>query len=225
MRSLFIVLALIIFLLLLLVNRTDEAVHFDLRHHHEGTAAAPLPVILDEKLRNMTNIAMELSMIAYFDRPENRLGFEQFQVFRDGSTDQAIFARSAVTDDNARCFVAFRGTNLWSISDVLQYMSFFEGTRDVYCPKEQQEEDTTTTTATTTGCCKTRAGFWKAYHAKYRDSLETVVDDCVRKCHDKDDCLVLTGHSGGGIGLGLVIFKVMHDEVSRLPKHLILIPG
>jgi Lipase (class 3) len=52
--------------------------------------------------------------------------------------------------------------------------------------------------AGTTECCTSRLGFYEAYNTIYRKDVEDQVRQCASSCKDKDDCVVITGHSQGG---------------------------
>ena len=47
-------------------------------------------------------------------------------------------------------------------------------------------------------CCTTRLGFYQAYDTTYRAAMEEELRKCAKTCDNKDECVVLTGHSQGG---------------------------
>ena len=47
-------------------------------------------------------------------------------------------------------------------------------------------------------CCTTRRGYDMAYKTDYRDAFEAEIRECAANCKNKDECVVLTGHSQGG---------------------------
>lgn len=49
-----------------------------------------------------------------------------------------------------------------------------------------------------TNCCTTREGYYKAYMTSYRQKMEESLRECAKDCPNKDECVVLTGHSQGG---------------------------
>jgi hypothetical protein len=49
-----------------------------------------------------------------------------------------------------------------------------------------------------TNCCSTREGYYKAYMTSYRERMEESLRECAKDCPNKDECVVLTGHSQGG---------------------------
>jgi len=141
-------------------------------------------LVIDEALRAIIETSADLSLIAFFEEPDNRNGYDAFKVYSEGDTDQSLLVR---TDD--KCYVAFRGTLLgggyFNLADMFQYIQL--GTEEV-CPANEAV------------CCQTRTGLWDAYNTNYREELESDLADCLAAitCDDGDDCLVLTGQSQGG---------------------------
>ena len=129
--------------------------------------------VLDRDYMQLTEIAVDVSLLAYFDEPENRDGYDLLQLYVD-DIDRAILATK-----NNYCFVSFRGTDFFNVFDFKQ--NFWLGRKEV-CPASGAEQ-----------CCLTRSGFWDAYDTSYRSQLEDDIrDNCVV------DRLVFTGHSQGG---------------------------
>jgi alpha-beta hydrolase superfamily lysophospholipase len=59
-------------------------------------------------------------------------------------------------------------------------------------------EDVCVTVAGTEECCTSRVGFFQAYNTVYRHDVEREVRDCAASCPNRDECVVITGHSQGG---------------------------
>lgn len=100
--------------------------------------------------------------------------------YYDAEPDQALTAETS----DGHCFVAFRGTSL-TFDDWSQNIKM--GTQDICI-----------NIAGTTECCTSRLGFYEAYNTIYRMDVEDQVRQCASSCKDKDDCVVITGHSQGG---------------------------
>lgn len=138
-------------------------------------------LVFDESLLTITLASAELSDAA-FGNQGGTLSQEWKHVeFFTSETDQAVVAKKS-----GFCFVAFRGTTL-SWADWMQNSPM--GTRQV-CVADNE-------TGSQEECCTTRAGFWGAYNADFKDQLESTVRDCAAACTNKDECVVLTGHSQG----------------------------
>jgi hypothetical protein len=155
---------------------------------------------LSREFLNITEIAADLSLLVYFEKPENRAGFDHWKVYQD-ENDRAVLAEKL-----GYCFVAFRGTDLTNWGDIQQ--NLIPG-RSAVCPRD---------TCSMEGCCETRKGFWSAYDTSYRTKLEKDIIDCTITSaadnfpsHDDNPNhtdlpdttkrrrrLVLVGHSHGG---------------------------
>lgn len=140
-----------------------------------GTASAA--VVLSDKVLTLTRTSAELSALAYLPEP-NGTGFDILEVFID-EPDQALIASK-----DGYCFAAFRGTTLtkedWKQNLILG------------------NEDICTTTGSQERCCSTRRAFFQAYDTTYKDMLIKSLRSCASACKNKDECVVLTGHSQGG---------------------------
>jgi hypothetical protein len=99
---------------------------------------------------------------------------------------------------NGRCYVSFRGFDIWDIRDIFQENALL-GLRDV-CPLGGNDTD----------CCHTRAPVWVAYDTDYRGQLENDIFNCKSNCRDPEDCLFLTGYSSGG-GVAQVAAVMLQD--------------
>ena len=108
--------------------------------------------------------------------------YEEIRVYTN-EPDQAILARK-----DRRCYVAFRGSKSTSLGDWKQ--NFDLRSRKIY--KDNIE--------------KGHHNKWCKAQASFADFMSTVevangradTLDCVKKCKDPLDCLVLAGHSQGG---------------------------
>lgn len=133
--------------------------------------------VLDATYMSIAEIAAGLSLIVYFDDPENNMGFDIFETYSDGP-DRAIVASK---DD--RCYASFRGTVFTEPIDIKQQL--LPGLEEV-CPNGSSSD-----------CCQTGADYWDAYNTDYRSDLEGAIEDCATNC--PMGCPVyLTGHSSGG---------------------------
>ena len=137
-------------------------------------------LVLDESLLALTLASAELSEAAFATGGTLSQEWKHAEFFTS-EPDQAVVAKKS-----GYCFVAFRGTTLhWA--DWLQNSPV--GTRQACVPDAE--------TGSQEVCCTTREGFWGAYNADYKDQLESTVRDCASSCTNKDECVVLTGHSQG----------------------------
>lgn len=133
-------------------------------------------LVLNEKTMDLSETSAFLSSQAYLPEP-NSTGFDVMKNFLE-EPDQAL-----VAEKNGYCFVAFRGTTL-TMSD---WMQNFEVGKKSVCSSDKEV------------CCNVRKGFFDAYQSPtYVTDLESTVNDCVKRCPNPDECLVLTGHSQGG---------------------------
>lgn len=136
-------------------------------------AAADL--VLNEKIWKLTQVSAELSALAYDEPPVPAEDYDIFQIFTE-EPDQAL-----VVQHEGYCYAAFRGTTL-TREDWRQNFKF--GTREVCAPAAAIDE-----------CCSTRTGFYQAYNTKYSSRLELALRKCAKSCSNKNECVVLTGHS------------------------------
>lgn len=117
-----------------------------------------------------------LSNEVYYAKPDIT-GFDSLENFVE-EPDQAL-----VAEKDGYCFLAFRGTTL-TMNDWFQ--NFQVGEKKVTSLKGETT-------------CKAREGFQEAYYKpKYTSQVEKAVNNCVQKCDNIDECLVITGHSQGG---------------------------
>jgi hypothetical protein len=89
-----------------------------------------------------------------------------------------------VKTSDGHCYVAFRGTSL----------TFDDWGQNIQIGMKELCIDI----AGSTECCTSRVGFFDAYDTIYRKDVEDRVRKCASQCKDKDDCVVITGHSQGG---------------------------
>jgi hypothetical protein len=130
-------------------------------------------VVLSKQIMRLIEKAGNLSAMAYSLKPT------EGHVFVD-EPDRALFYEGPI-NGQAYCFVAFRGTTLtWM--DWKQNMDPKKKNMCVNVNNIQQ-------------CCTTRNGFYDAYAASYIEELEDRLRTCAKKCVNKDECVVLTGHS------------------------------
>jgi pimeloyl-ACP methyl ester carboxylesterase len=122
------------------------------------------------------------------------LSFSTHKAFEyfNAEPDQALMVQ---TSDN-RCFVAFRGTSL-TIEDWSQNLEI--GTEDVCINVAGKEK-----------CCTSRVGFYDAYDTPYRKDVEDRIRQCASLCQDRDDCVIITGHSQGG-AIAVVAAVILAD--------------
>ena len=147
--------------------------------------AAPMvqsDLVLSKGVMDLTLIAAELSDLVYAVTAPNdtqTVDYTSFGYYKE-EPDQALTAKTK----NGYCFVAFRGTSLtWD--DWKQNL-------------EIGNQDICVDVAGTEKCCTSRIGFFQAYNTTYRHEVEQAVRDCAETCVDKDECVVITGHSQGG---------------------------
>lgn len=134
-------------------------------------------LVLTESLMDLIRASGQLSSLAYEENPAVADSDFQLFSFYDEEPDQALVALH-----NGYCFAAFRGTTLtWN--DWQQNLAIGN---DEVCNDHQKT------------CCTTRTGFYQAYDTSYRHELEQDIRKCARSCSNKDECVVLTGHSQGG---------------------------
>jgi hypothetical protein len=206
---------LLLLLLLLLANNIHTTVH-----------GQP---VLDLDYLTSTEIAADLSTRVYDDFPgdEDDNGdhkYDRLHIYRDGPE------RALLATKNGRCYVSFRGFDIWSVRDIFQE-NVLRGLRNV-CPptttvtaggrrRDAAAADAAgnTTTPSTTAtkptpdhCCQARAPIWVGYDTKYRAQLEKDIFTCRKlNCKDpEDDCLFLTGYSSGG-GIAQVAAIMLQD--------------
>jgi pimeloyl-ACP methyl ester carboxylesterase len=118
----------------------------------------------------------------------------EFTLFRDG-VDEAAVLRTT----DGYCMAVFRGTSP-AVEDWMQNINPFTGQN---CGGQD-------TGGVATGCCDVRSGFNQAYDAGYRSHLESVVNDCVNRCDDHEDCLILGGHSQGAAIASIAAIRLAH---------------
>lgn len=156
-----------------------------------GTTHGSPPTFTQEFL-NITEIAADLSLLTYIDRPDNRGGYDSLRVYID-EPDRAILAQKS-----GYCFLAFRGTDFSRLRDVHQWI---QHGKDIVCPMGG---------AASPNCCETRSGFAAAYRTSYQSTLEEDLRDCTKTCTDPTNCVIMTGHSSGG-SIAQVAAVVWHD--------------
>lgn len=139
-------------------------------------------LVLSKRIMRLSKIAARLSNDAYSTDPDQK-GFESYEIFHE-EPDQAMVVKT----EDGYCFGVFRGTTLtWD--DWRQ--NLLPGRQDV-CTNIVGANGNDTT------CCSTREGFYDAYNTHYREKWEESLRKCAHSCENKDECIVLTGHSQGG---------------------------
>mmetsp|Transcript_14406 Transcript_14406/g.20293 ORF Transcript_14406/g.20293 Transcript_14406/m.20293 type:complete len:514 (+) Transcript_14406:48-1589(+) len=139
-------------------------------------------VVLSEKIMKISRDAAELSSIAYFEKPAEEPTLESMVKHYEDlklyihEPDEALVAKK-----DGYCYGAFRGTTLTS-DDWRQNLRL--GTEPI-CADDGV-------------CCETRQGFFDAYDTPYRAEWEQGMRDCAETCTNKEECVILTGHSQGG---------------------------
>lgn len=161
-----------------------------LRHPHHVLLAFSMPVfasselVLSKKIMELTLEAARLSSLAYEEKAPDDTVTNDYETFgyHDQEPDQALTAKTK----DGHCFVAFRGTSLtWE--DWKQNLEI--GKQEICQTIGKSDEEI---------CCTSRVGFYNAYNTNYRDQVEREVRDCAKFCKNKDDCVIITGHSQGG---------------------------
>jgi len=139
-------------------------------------------VVLDKKIMMLVKTSAELSALAYYEDPydsKNPLAAEDFgrkaiESFID-EPDQALFVKK-----DGYCYLSFRGTAR-TITDWRQNIRLG---REAICADDGV-------------CCDVRQGYHDAYTAQYTMAAEEAVRNCAATCENRDECVVLTGHSQG----------------------------
>ena len=139
-------------------------------------------VVLTKALMNLAKEAAVLSAKAYDIDPTGD-GYIEFSYY-NAEPDQALFAKTTV-GGNDYCFGVFRGTTM-TLVDWKQNVE--PGSHEVCVDLGDDQNH----------CCTTRKGFYDAYTTSYVKEIEVQLRDCAKSCTNKDECLVLTGHSQGG---------------------------
>lgn len=137
-------------------------------------------VVLSKHIMQLSLESAKLSKAAYKPEPVVTSSDGELYDIKNflEEPDQALF-----TEKSGYCYVAFRGTTQ-TTSDWLQNLKI--GNRHV-CGVSTSE------------CCEVRRGFYDAYfEPSFTADLEKEVASCVERCTNKDECLILTGHSQGG---------------------------
>jgi len=150
-------------------------------------------IVLSEKIMGLSKDCAVLSAEAYKPSP-NSTGFDTLINFLD-EPDQALLATK-----DGYCYLAFRGTTL-TTQDWYQNIKLGDGSA---CNQSGKE------------CCTVRIGFQEAYsEPTFKSDLEKAVNGCVAKCKNKDECLVITGHSQGGAvaSVAAIVFETYNPRV------------
>jgi pimeloyl-ACP methyl ester carboxylesterase len=142
-------------------------------------------LVLSERIMLLTKEAARLSILAYDEVAPNDTITHDYEAFGyfDDEPDQALTAKTV----DGYCYIAFRGTSL-TFEDWSQNLEI--GSIEV-CNTGKSHGDKPS-------CCTSRVGFYGAYNTKYRADVEAYVRDCAKSCPNKDECVILTGHSQGG---------------------------
>jgi hypothetical protein len=159
-------------------------------------------VVLSKEIMNLVEKSGELSNMTYDVKPA--LG----QAFID-EPDQALFYKGPVNGHDY-CFGAFRGTTMTWVD---WEQNFDPKTHDVCVTLDNVEQ-----------CCTTRNGFYDAYSTSYMKELEEKIRDCAKSCKNKDECVVLTGHSQVRQSLEkcIVLFPLFWGSVMHSWKHSLM---
>ena len=148
--------------------------------------SAPLvrsDLVLSKEIMDLVLTAAKLSKLAYAEEEPSDSETVDYSAFGyyDAEPDQALTAKTK----DGYCFVSFRGTSMtWE--DWKQNLDM--GTKEICVNIDAAVEK----------CCTSRKGFYEAYNTDYRAEVEKAVRDCAETCDDKDECVVITGHSQGG---------------------------
>jgi len=142
-------------------------------------------LVLSKKIMKLTLEAAKLSSLAYEEKAPDDSVTNDYEAFgyHDQEPDQALTAKTK----DGYCFVAFRGTSLtWE--DWKQNIEI--GKKEICRALDGKNDEEI--------CCTSRVGFYNAYNTNYRDQVEREVRDCAKSCKNRDDCVIITGHSQGG---------------------------
>lgn len=141
-------------------------------------------LVLTENVMRLAKEAARLSILSYDERPPDDTVTHDYAAFGyfDDEPDQALTARTV----DGYCFAAFRGTSL-NVDDWSQNLQIGESE---VCADGGGGRGR--------ACCSSRVGFYDAYDTTYRAAVEGSIRDCARSCPNRDECVVLTGHSQGG---------------------------
>jgi pimeloyl-ACP methyl ester carboxylesterase len=139
-------------------------------------------LVLSESVMKLVKESARLSELAYEETAPDDTVTHDYSTFGyfDDEPDQALVVKTT----DGYCYVAFRGTSL-TFDDWGQNLEL--GNMDVCIQLDGVEK-----------CCTSRIGFFHAYDAKYRTDVEDSVRECAKSCPNKDECVVITGHSQGG---------------------------
>ena len=140
-------------------------------------------LVLSKRIMDLVVTSAKLSKSAYAEEePSDSVNAEYSDLrFFNEEPDQALTAKTK----DGYCFVSFRGTSMtWE--DWKQNLDM--GTKDICVNIDAGVEK----------CCTSRRGFYQAYNTGYATEVEKAVRDCAKTCDNKDECVVITGHSQGG---------------------------
>lgn len=142
-------------------------------------------LVLSEAVMKLTKEAARLSILAYEEVAPNDTITHDYEAFGyyDDEPDQALTAKTS----DGYCYVAFRGTSL-TFEDWSQNIEI--GNIEV-CNAGKAKGNNR-------ACCTSRVGFYDAYDTQYRANVEASVRECAKSCPNRDECVILTGHSQGG---------------------------
>lgn len=152
--------------------------------HH---VSAQQRLVLTAKILNITLEAARLSSFAYEAQEDGTINdlteeeeYERYYNitgFNDDDADAAVVARGK----DGYCYGAFRGT-MMDLSDWYQNLD----------PSREEVSNVGG------GSCDVRQGYKRGYFTNYYEEFERALRACADTCADKDECVVLTGHSQGG---------------------------
>lgn len=153
-------------------------------------------VVLSESLVHISLESAILSSEVYTQNP-NITGFDNYEYFEDDDDhDAALYAEM-----DGYCLIAFRGSKL---------------NLDEWYFQSQEGSDSICSEASEKSCCDVRKGVYGTYaSASYKTRLEFKMRSCFHKCKDKDECLVLSGHSQGGAtaAVAAILFEAYNPYV------------
>jgi Lipase (class 3) len=155
-------------------------------------------LVLSEKIMQLTlDCALLSSNIVFKNNVKSGNGSFPFSA-DDGWKLLANYTegsyQATVAKKSGYCFAAFRGKPLtWK--DWMNFKkSVANGSQEVCVDLHSDGTDIE--------CCNTSRAFSDAYTDVFKAEMEAAIRDCAEDCTDKDDCVVLTGHSfGGAVGM------------------------
>jgi len=121
---------------------------------------------------------------------------------RNKSSDQFEFIAEFQTEKPADGTRPVDGVQLaWALGRCfVTFQPYLNNIQDVYANYAPGESNVCLTNATSPfDCCKVRTGMYNAYYASYYDKFMSKLHECMDRCSNPDECLVLTGKSQGAM--------------------------